>query len=657
MEDGRRRVIIEGVEPEVDCGRFPIKRAVGESVRVRADVFTDGHDQVAVTLLHRGPGEARWHELPMAPLGNDRWEGSFQVRELGRYEYSVAAWIDRFGTWQSDLRKRLEAGQDVRVDLTIGAAQVEEAAARCDGLEREALGSYAAALREAQEGRSAGLLALSAELTELLRKYPDRSWETRYGRDLAVTVDPPKAAFSTWYEFFPRSVGTTTGAKLRECAAFLPELARLGFDVLYLPPLHPIGRKNRKGKNNTTVAGPEDPGSPWAIGAEEGGHKALHPELGTLEDFETLVTTARTLGIEVAMDLAFQCAPDHPYVAEHPEWFRWRPDGTIQHAENPPKKYEDIVPFEFEASEWRSLWEELLSVPRFWIEKGVRIFRVDNPHTKPFPFWEWLIGEVKREHPEVLFLSEAFTRPRVMYRLAKLGFSQSYTYFTWRNSKHELTEYVTELTRSEVREYFRPNFWPNTPDILPEFLQYGGRPAFVIRFILAATLSSNYGMYGPAFELLVNEAVPGREEYLNSEKYEEKRWDLDRPESLKGLIARVNRIRRENPALQTTGNVRFYDSGNENVIFYGKGEGGGNQLLIAVNLDPYRTQTCQLRLPHEELGIAPGQPFLVHDLLGEDKFVWQAEVNRLDLEPHVLPARIFRVRSRLTREQDFDYFL
>ncbi|MBI5440428.1 MAG: alpha-1,4-glucan--maltose-1-phosphate maltosyltransferase, partial [Deltaproteobacteria bacterium] len=463
---------------------------------------------------------------------------------------------------------------------------------------------------------------------------------------------------SSWYEFFPRSVGRTPGAKLRECADVLPELARMGFDVVYLPPVHPIGRKHRKGRNNVTTAGPDDPGSPWAIGAGEGGHKAIHPDLGTLEDFEHFVKAARELGIEIAMDLAFQCSPDHPYVAEHPEWFRWRPDGSIQHAENPPKKYEDIVPFDFECDAWQGLWEELRSVVLFWIEQGVRIFRVDNPHTKAFPFWEWLIGDVKASYPEVLFLSEAFTRPKIMYRLAKLGFSQSYTYFTWRNSAWELAEYVRELTRTEVREYFRPNFWPNTPDILPEFLQYGGRPAFLIRLILAGTLSSNYGIYGPAFELLASDAVPGREEYLDSEKYEIKRWDPSRPESLEALVTRLNRIRRENPALQTTGNTRFFDSGNESVLFFGKQtEDALNTLLVAVSLDPYRTQTCQLRVPREELGIPPGRPFLVHDLLGDDKFVWHAEVNRIDLEPHVLPARIFRVRTQLRREQDFDYFM
>jgi starch synthase (maltosyl-transferring) len=432
----------------------------------------------------------------------------------------------------------------------------------------------------------------------------------------------------------------------------------MGFDVLYFPPIHPIGKTNRKGKNNATKINPDDVGSPWAIGSNDGGHKAIHPQLGTLEDFERLIARAKEVGMEIAMDLAFQCSPDHPYMKEHPEWFRWRPDGTIQFAENPPKKYEDIIPLNFETEKWQELWEELKSVVFFWIERGIRIFRVDNPHTKPFSFWEWLIGEIKREYPDAIFLSEAFTRPKVMVRLAKLGFTQSYTYFTWRNTKRELVEYLTELTQTEAKEYFRPNFWPNTPDILPEHLQYGGRPAFIIRLILAATLSSNYGIYGPAFELLENEAIPGKEEYLNAEKYEIKHWNWNQPGNLRDFVARVNQIRKENPVLQTTWNLHFYEVDNDYFLFYAKfSEDFSNLILVLVNLDCFHTQSGWVRVPIHELGIDARQPYLVHDLLSDDKFIWQGERNYVELNPQVLPANILRVRKRLKRETDFDYFL
>jgi starch synthase (maltosyl-transferring) len=475
-----------------------------------------------------------------------------------------------------------------------------------------------------------------------------------------VVVERRKALFSTWYERYPRSSSFEPhrSGTFKDCEALLPEIARLGFDVFYLPPIHPIGRTHRKGKNNSPQAEPGDPGSPWAIGAEEGGHKSIDPGLGTLEDFESLMGKAAEFGIEIALDLAYQCSPDHPYVKEHPEWFRKRPDGTIQYAENPPKKYQDIYPIDFETDHWEALWEELKSVVLFWIDRGVRIFRVDNPHTKAFPFWEWMIGEVRRDFPDVIFLSEAFTRPKVMYRLAKVGFSQSYTYFTWRNSKREFMEYLTELTQSEVREFFRPNFWPNTPDILPEYLQYGGRPAFVIRLILAATLSSNYGIYGPPFELLVNEPLPGREEYLDSEKYEIRRWNWDQPGNLKEFIARINRMRRENPALQTTWNLRFFEIDNEQLLFFGKmGDPLSESLLVVVNLDPFHTQSGWLTVPLEELGIEPGQAYLGHDLLSEEKYIWYGEKNFIKLNPHTLPAHVFKLKTRLKRETDFDYFM
>nr|NIO10217.1 alpha-1,4-glucan--maltose-1-phosphate maltosyltransferase [Deltaproteobacteria bacterium] len=486
-------------------------------------------------------------------------------------------------------------------------------------------------------------------------------WGTTYDKELTVSVDREKARFSTWYELFPRSFSAKQGkhGTLKDCERMLPYVAGMGFDVLYLPPIHPIGWSFRKGKNNALEAGPDDVGSPWAIGSDEGGHKEIHPSLGTLEDFKKLVRNAADHGLEVAMDLAYQCTPDHPYVKEHPEWFRKRPDGTIQYAENPPKKYQDIYPIDFESERWKELWEELESVVRFWLEQGIRIFRVDNPHTKSFNFWEHMIGSVKKDFPESIFLAEAFTRPKVMYRLAKLGFSQSYTYFTWRNTKWEFTQYLNELTQTDVREYFRPNFWPNTPDILPEHLQFGGRPAFVARLILAATMAANYGIYGPAYELCDNlPRLPRTEEYLNSEKYEIKNWDIDRSDSLRDVIARVNAIRKENPALQSDWSLRFHNADNDNLICYSKQtEDGGNVILTVVNLNFHRVQSGWVDLALEPLGLDPKQPFQVHDLLTDAHYVWQGPRNFVQLDPNSVPAHIFRIRHRTKSERDFDYFM
>lgn len=660
IEDGRRRVVIENLKPEIDGGRFPIKRVIGEKVVVTADLFADGHDSISARLLYRGPGENGWRDVPMSLIENDRWKGEFIVEKAGIHRYTVEGWVDHFKTWQGDLKKRWRAGQEVKIDLQIGAERVVEASGRASAEDQKRLVEFAEALKGRGETGEAVSMALSKELAELMDRYPDRSYAVSSGKALAVVVDREKACFSAWYEMFPRSLSGGVGGHgtFRECEKVLPEIAGMGFDVLYFPPIHPIGRTNRKGRNNALELRPDDVGSPWAIGSEEGGHQAIHPELGTMEEFERLIQKAREAGLEIALDLAFQCSPDHPYVREHPEWFRWRPDGTAQYAENPPKKYQDILPLNFETETWQELWRELKKVVLFWVEKGVRIFRVDNPHTKPFPFWEWLIGEIKEACPEVLFLSEAFTRPKVMYRLAKTGFTQSYTYFTWRNTKQELTDYLTELILTEAGEYFRPNFWPNTPDILPEHLQYGGRPAFMIRLVLAATLSSNYGIYGPAFELCVHEALPGREEYLDSEKYEIKRWNRDAPGNLRDFIARVNRIRRENPALQNTINLRFYEADHEAILFYGKAtEDLSNMILVAVNLDPFHTHSGWVHVPIGELGIHPDQPYLVHDLLSDDKYIWQGERNYIELNPEMLPANIFRVRKRLKRETDFDYFL
>ncbi len=659
VEDGRMRVVIEGVRPEIDCGQFPIKRTVGEKVAVEADIFTDGHDAISAVLRHRKDGDPAWTETPMAPLVNDRWRGEFTVAEVGRYCYTLTAWVDRFKTWSRDLAKRVDAGQDVGVDLRIGADLVDEAAAEATGDGAGRLREYAAALRAGGDG--AVEQALSPDLAVLMECHAPRRFATRYGKELDVVVDPVRARFSTWYELFPRSCAPEPGrhGTFADCAAWLPEIARMGFDVLYLPPIHPIGRSFRKGKNNTLTPEPNDPGSPWAIGAAEGGHTAVHPELGTLDDFRRLVAAAKEHGIDLALDLAFQTSPDHPYVAEHPEWFRRRPDGTIQYAENPPKKYQDIYPFDFESEAWQALWDELASVVRFWIDQGVRIFRVDNPHTKPFGFWHWLIDAIKREHPEIIFLAEAFTRPKVMYRLAKVGFTQSYTYFAWRNTSWELREYFTELTQTEVCEYFRPNLWPNTPDILTEYLQLGGRPAFMARLVLAATLGASYGIYGPAFELGENRPrEPGSEEYLDSEKYEIRHWQTHRADSLREFITRVNGIRRENPALQSDRSLRFHPVDNDRLICYSKTTDDlSNVMLMVVGLDPHHRQSGWVDLPLETFGLDATQPYQVHDLLSGARYLWYGGRNYVEVDPHVVPAHIFRIRRRIRTERDFEYFM
>lgn len=654
------RAVIENVRPAVDGGRFAVKRTVGEKVRVSADIFADGHDALGAVVLYRRIAAPDWIEVPMRELGNDRWEGTFTVAEIGSYEYTVVGWVDPFESWRRAFEKKFMAGQDVAADLLIGIELIERAAARASGVDAQALHAWAAALR-AEAGRTESAhAALNPELARIARKYPDRSNAAHHDPCFPLWVDRERARFSSWYEMFPRSCGEgERHGTLADCERRLDYVASMGFDVLYLPPIHPIGETRRKGRNNAPAAEPGDPGSPWAIGAEEGGHKAIHPELGTLEDLRRLRERAAERGIELALDIAFQATPDHPYVREHPEWFRRRPDGSIQYAENPPKKYEDILPFDFESRHWRELWEELKSIFVFWLEQGIRIFRVDNPHTKAFAFWEWVIAEIRKDYPETILLSEAFTRPKVMYRLAKLGFTQSYTYFTWRNTKYELTQYLTELTQTEVCEYFRPNFWPNTPDILPEYLQYDGRPAFAIRLVLAATLSSNYGIYGPAFELLENTPLaPGREEYLHSEKYEIKRWNLDRPESLRDFIARVNRIRRENPALQSNERLRFHDIDNDHLIAYSKStEDFSNLIVVVVNLDPFHTQSGWLQLPLEEFRLDVRQSFQVHDLLGNARFFWQGGRNYVELNPYVAPAHIFLVRRKVRTERDFDYYM
>lgn len=644
------RVLIEGVEPEIDAGRYPVKRVVGDEIVVEADLVSDGHDLLGAVLMYRPAGEETWEETHLEALGNDRWRGRFRVLSLGRWLYTLEAWVDAFATWRRDFQKKYEAEQDVQVDLLIGAQLVEAALQRThEGKDYDLLWLRHRKLADPEAPLTHRVQAArDPALAEVMRRHPDRTQATRYPLELEVVVDREKARFSTWYEMFPRSCGEgTRHGSFRDCEARLEYVASMGFDVLYLPPIHPIGSTFRKGRNNSLHCEPGDPGSPWAIGNVEGGHKSVHPELGTLEELRWLVRRAADYGLEVALDIAFQASPDHPYVKAHPEWFSKRPDGTIQYAENPPKKYQDIYPFHFDGEDAQGLWEELLSVFLFWIEHGVRIFRVDNPHTKPLPFWEWCIGHIKDAYPDVIFLSEAFTRPKLMYALAKLGFTQSYTYFTWRNTAWELREYMTELTQSRVSEYFRPNFWPNTPDILPEHLQHGGRPMFASRVILAGTLCSNYGIYGPAYELMEHVARPGSEEYIDNEKYEIKDWNLDDPESLRPLIERLNRVRRENPALHGNASLHFHPTDNEMLLCYSKHDASKeNVILTVVNLDPDWTQGGFVTLDLEVLGIDPHASYQVHDLLGEERYLWTGAHNFVQLDPQILPAHIFQLRYR-----------
>jgi starch synthase (maltosyl-transferring) len=668
---GRSRVVIEAASPEVDGGAFPAKRVIGDVVTAEADIFTDGHDLISAVLLHRPESSEDWAEIRMQPLANDRWRAEFTVEALGFHRFTFEAWIDRFLTWHRDLKKRVDAGasrvdadasdDELRVQLLIGLAQIRAAAARANDRDRRKLEAFIAAL-ESDDALSEKIEDLwSEDLLALMWRNAERPFATRYPIELQVEVDRTRAQFSAWYEMFPRSAAAEEGkhGTFRDVEAHLPHIARMGFDILYFPPIHPIGVTYRKGRNNQVEALPGDVGSPWAIGGVEGGHKDVHPQLGTIDDFERLIVKAKQAGIEVAMDIAFQASPDHPYVAEHPRWFLMRPDGTIQYAENPPKKYQDIYPFHFESDEWQELWDELRDVFAYWAGKGVRVFRVDNPHTKPLPFWEWCIRDLKREWPDLIFLAEAFTRPKIMYRLAKAGFTQSYTYFAWRNTKYELAEYFEEITKPPVSDFFRPNVWPNTPDILTDALQFGGRSAFTMRFILAATLSANYGIYGPAFERFVHDArEQGSEEYLDSEKYEIKHW-TPVEDDLGELMSLVNRIRRENSALQHNSTLTFHESEDENILCYSK-TANENAIIVVVNVDPQNTHGGWINLDLQALGIgdaAGERSFQVHDLLSGARHRWHGSRNFVQLNPKVVPAHIFRIRRKVRTERDFEYFL
>ena len=660
--DGRVRAVVDAVLPAVDGGRFAVKRVAGERMDVTAHCFADGHDVLRVMLQWRAEADTAVHEVPMVLLNNDIWEASFVPPVPGRYLYTVVAWVDGFASWRHELTRRVD-DEDIRIAARVGAIEIAAAAARAEGEDRVELRRLADELEASAadtriEGISLKALALDEDLEQRASRYPDRRLQTTFGVELPLVADRALARFSSWYELFPRSAGTEPGTHgtFRDVEARLPAIAAMGFDVLYFPPIHPVGRVQRKGRNNALVTEDGDVGSPWAIGSTEGGHKSILPALGTAEDFRHLVGAAREAGLEIALDIAFQCAPDHPYVKAHPDWFRWRPDGTVQYAENPPKKYQDIYPFNFECEDWQGLWTELKSVFDHWIAEGVTVFRVDNPHTKAFPFWEWVVTEIKREHPTVIFLAEAFTRPKVMHRLAKLGYSQSYTYCTWRNTKEELVEYFTELSQGPGHEYFRPNVWPNTPDILHEQLQTGQASMFRLRLVLAATLAASYGIYGPAYELL--EHLPrhaGSEEYLDSEKYQLRTWDHDSPRSLAPFITRINRIRHENVALQANGSLRFLAVENDRLLAYAKqSEDGHNVIVTVVNLDPDQPQSGWVGLEPASIGVEPAEPFEVHDLLSDQRFQWQGDWHYVRLDPQNTPAHDLRIKHRTRDETDFE---
>src|SRR6266436_5710228 len=639
--------VIENLQPLVDSGRYPVKRVAGEDLVVEADVFKDGHDVVAALLKWRVLGENHWHETPMAFIDNDRWRGVCTLYENAIYEYTVEAWTDTCRGWQREFSKKFEAGISALTSEALEGAGLLEAASR-----RAHDPADAARLIELSQqigtAENAGINAIahSGELEVLMASYPDRSNATQYAPAPRAVVDRLAARTAAWYEFFPRSAEGRgdRGSTLRDCLPRIDDAKAMGFNVIYFPPIHPIGQTNRKGRNNSVKSEPGDPGVPWAIGSDAGGHKSVEPSLGSLKDFDWLNEEVRKRGMEIALDFAINCSPDHPYVREHPEWFYQRPDGSIKFAENPPKKYEDIFPLNFRCRNWAQLWAEMVSIVLFWAGRGVRTFRVDNPHTKPVAFWEYLIARVREKYPDTVFFSEAFTRPKMMKELAKAGFSQSYTYFTWRKTKQELTEYLTELTQTEMRQYFRGNLWPNTPDILPPYLQDGGRPAFIIRAVLAATLSSLWGIYS-GYELCENEALPGREEYLDSEKYQFKERDWDAPGNIKDWITRLNEIRRTNRALHFQDNLRFYRADNNAILCYGKMTAArDNNILVVVNLDPHRKQHSFVEVPIDQFGTMEGDAYQVHDLLSEARYIWHGRRNYVELDPEIQPAHVFRVR-------------
>jgi starch synthase (maltosyl-transferring) len=621
---------------------YPAKRTVGETVQVSASIFGDGHDHLRASVLFKKKGASRWSTVEMRPTFNDEWAASFKVEEKGTYVFTIDAWVDHFETWYDGFKKKAAAKVDVKVELMEGAAFLRTLAN--NGLAN--LMNLASKLENTDKHAEAIQVVLSNEFEQIVHDYPLKENETRYSTELEIRVEHNKANFSAWYEFFPRSSSLEAGkhGTFQDCIKLLPRVAAMGFDVLYFPPIHPIGKINRKGRNNNVRSEKGEPGSPWAIGSDEGGHKSILPALGTLEDFKKLIAEAKKMGIDVAMDIAFQCAPDHPYVKDHPDWFKQRPDGSIQYAENPPKKYQDIYPFNFESDDWKNLWEELKSVFLYWIEQGVVVFRIDNPHTKPIPFWQWVIAEVHKTYPDVIFLSEAFTRPKIMASLAKVGFTQGYTYFTWRVSKQEIIEYMNELVYGPSRNYFRPNFWPNTPDILPYHLQHAGENSFIMRYAMAATLSSNFGVYGPSYEFYENTPIEGKEEYWNSEKYEVRHYDWKRTNRMTDIMSILNRIRKENPALQSTWNIQFCTIENSQLLAYVKATDDlSNIILCVVNLDVNGKQSGFVQLPKDRLRLGDKINVKLHDLITDEHYTWTQEWNFVELNPFKMPFHLFKV--------------
>jgi len=646
--DGTQRVVIEKVTPEIESGRFYAKKIIGERVIVEADIFADGHDVLNARLLFRHESQRKWQQANMSHVLNDRWSGDFTTEQKGFYYYTIEAWVDHGLTWHHDFERKAKAGQDIKLGLMVGLQHLQRVVKKANKEDKKVINNLIMLFNDSTSQDKAIKISLNTELYSLLLQYPDNDIITQYPLTLKVLVERERAGFSAWYELFPRSTSIRPGkhGTFKDVEKLLPRLKNLGMDVLYLPPIHPIGTAFRKGKNNSETAKPGEPGSPWAIGNIDGGHTAVLKELGTLEDFQKLIKAALKEGIEIALDYALQCSQDHPYVKEHPHWFKWRPDGTVQYAENPPKKYQDVLPINFESEDWKNLWNELKGILLFWCEQGVTIFRVDNPHTKSFHFWEWVIEKVKKKYPDTIFLSEAFTRPKVMQQLAKVGFTQSYTYYTWRNSKQELIEYMNELTKGEMKDYYRPNFWPNTPDINPYILQGGLEAVHLTRFFLAATLSSNYGFYGPVFEFMVHDALPGKEEYLDSEKYEIRHWEWTKQNKLTQIIGMVNKIRKENRALQFTNNIGFCKIENEQLLAYFKSaDGPANNLLMIVNLDPYHKQSGYVQVPLSPMGKKEGDAFVVHDLLTGAKYTWHKEWNYIELDPNALPFHLFRIEE------------
>lgn len=649
LSEVSERIVITGVWPEIDEGRYPAKATIGDPIDIECDILSDGHDRVHAQIRSRGPEEDAWHTTPMQPIGNDRWRARIRISQPGDYTVHIEAWRSPFATWAEHAKARHTVGEDLTVEFAVARALIAEAAdASPSSDEQEAFRTVLADFEQATASGAAEVLALvqSDHIQRLFDRAGPRPHFTRYRHPLVLRGERRAAAFSAWYELTPRSQSEDASrhGTFADVVSRLPYVRDMGFDVLYLTPIHPIGTTNRKGRNNNLVAAPGDPGSPYAIGSAEGGHDAIHPELGTIEDFRTLVAAAREHGLELALDFAVQCSLDHPWIKEHPEWFDWRPDGSIRFAENPPKKYEDIVNVHFYDESFPSLWIALRDVVLHWVREGIRIFRVDNPHTKPFPFWEWLIRTVQADHPDVIFLAEAFTRPKIMRHLAKIGFTQSYSYFTWRNTKQELTEYVTELTQGPSRAYMRPNFFVNTPDINPFYLQTGGRAAHRVRLVLAATLGGNYGVYS-GFELCEAAPLPGKEEYVNSEKYELKAWDWDRPGHIRDDIRFINRLRRSSPALQHFENTTFYNAWNDNILYYGKAtEDLSEILLFAVNLDPHAPQACDFEVPLWEFGLPDYGAVDVEDVISGHRFTWTGKVQRMALDPETLPYVVWRIR-------------